>query len=116
VLVRDAAVRRVGRLALQGGEVAVEAHDLPLEPRQAAEQRLLRDQRARAGGGELMVQAGGRMLVVKRHIRATRLQNPEHADNHLDRAIGAQSDADFRADPQARSRCASWFARASSSA
>ena len=70
-----------------------------VELRQPVEQGLLRHECAGARLHQLMLQPCGGMLVVERQIGTARLQNPEQAHDHVDRAIHAEPDHVACADP-----------------
>ena len=89
----------LGLQKIELGPVAIEAHELVVELRQPVEQGLLRHECAGARLHQLMPQPCGGMLVVERQIGTPRLQNPEQADDHVDRAIHAEPNHVACADP-----------------
>ncbi len=93
--------RRVGlRVPLDLGRVPVDAEHRPRERRQAVEQRLLRHEHRRGRLLELVGEACRGVLEVERHVRAAGLQDREEGDDHLRRAVHAETDGDGRTDAE----------------
>ena len=97
------AANRIGRrrrLVLQRGPVLVQTDQFAIEAGKAIEQCRLGHDHRRIRLGQLVQEARRRMLGVQRQIGAAGSQDPEQADDHLDRPIGAQADDHARPDTQ----------------
>ena len=64
------------------------------------EQRRLGDQYIDASIGQHVFQTFGRIAGIERQVGAAGLEDAEQRDHHLERALDAQPDHHFGADPE----------------
>ncbi len=95
---RDAAPWIGGGVLRDRRPVAVDAKHASRVGRQLREQPLLRQQHRGARLLDHQGEALLRIARVERHVRASGLEDAEQADDHLERALDAQSHPDLGAD------------------
>ena len=96
----QAAGRRGGGLAGDGGPVGIEADDARIVAGQSREQRRAADQHGRAGILQHEGEPLGWIARVERQIGAAGLEDADQRDQHLQRALDAQPHHHLGADPE----------------